>query len=302
MRLRFIFSQVFKGLRTNFALSASVTLVAFVSLLFVGAAVLLQNQIESAKNAWYDRVEVSAFLCAPDQNTAQCAGGEATQEQIDALDKFLHSPQMAGYVEKVFFETKEEAYKNFREYLKDSAWVDTVSPQQMQASFRVKLVNPEEYDVVRESIEGRPGVDTVIDQREQLEPLFKMLNRFTLIAGVLASVMIITALLLIPATIRLSAMFRKNETEIMRFVGASNSFIHAPFILEGMLAALIGSLASAATLWITVEYFIQDWFAGSWLRIITGHDVLVLMPWLIVGALIVAGFASFLALRRYTRV
>ncbi|WP_461004219.1 permease-like cell division protein FtsX [Trueperella pyogenes] len=302
MRLRFIFSQVFKGLRTNFALSASVTLVAFVSLLFVGAAVLLQNQIESAKNAWYDRVEVSAFLCAPDQNTAQCAGGEATQEQIDALDKFLHSPQMAGYVEKVFFETKEEAYKNFREYLKDSAWVDTVSPQQMQASFRVKLVNPEEYDVVRESIEGRPGVDTVIDQREQLEPLFKMLNRFTLIAGVLASVMIITALLLIPATIRLSAMFRKNETEIMRFVGASNSFIHAPFILEGMLAALIGSLAAVATLWITVEYFIQDWFAGSWLRIITGHDVLVLMPWLIVGALIVAGFASFLALRRYTRV
>lgn len=302
MRLRFIFSQVFKGLRTNFALSASVTLVAFVSLLFVGAAVLLQNQIESAKNAWYDRVEVSAFLCAPDQNTAQCAGGEATQEQIDALDKFLHSPQMAGYVEKVFFETKEEAYKNFREYLKDSAWVDTVSPQQMQASFRVKLVNPEEYDVVRESIEGRPGVDTVIDQREQLEPLFKMLNRFTLIAGVLASVMIITALLLIPATIRLSAMFRKNETEIMRFVGASNSFIHAPFILEGMLAALIGSLAAAATLWITVEYFIQDWFAGSWLRIITGHDVLVLMPWLIIGALIVAGFASFLALRRYTRV
>ncbi|MEW6909961.1 permease-like cell division protein FtsX [Trueperella pyogenes] len=302
MRLRFIFSQVFKGLRTNFALSASVTLVAFVSLLFVGAAVLLQNQIESAKNAWYDRVEVSAFLCAPDQNTAQCAGGEATQEQIDALDKFLHSPQMAGYVEKVFFETKEEAYKNFREYLKDSAWVDTVSPQQMQASFRVKLVNPEEYDVVRESIEGRPGVDTVIDQREQLEPLFKMLNRFTLIAGVLASVMIITALLLIPATIRLSAMFRKNETEIMRFVGASNSFIHAPFILEGMLAALIGSLAAAATLWITVEYFIQDWFAGSWLRIITGHDVLVLMPWLIVGTLIVAGFASFLALRRYTRV
>lgn len=302
MRLRFIFSQVFKGLRANFALSASVTLVTFVSLVFVGAAVLLQDQIESAKNDWYDRVEVSAFLCAPDQNTPQCAGGEATQEQIDALDTFLHSAEMKRYVEEVYFESKEQAYKNFREYLKDSAWVDTVAPEQMQASYRVKLVDPREYDVVRESIEGRPGVDAVIDQREQLEPLFKMLNRFTLIAGALAAVMIVTALLLIPATIRLSAMFRRNETEIMRFVGASNSFIHAPFILEGMLAALIGSLAAVAALWATVEFFVHDWFAGSWLRIITGHDVLTLAPWLVAGALLVAGLASFLALRRYTRV
>lgn len=302
MRLRFIFSQVFKGLRASFALSASVTLVTFVSLLFVGSAVLLQDQIESAKTAWYDRVEVSAFLCAPDQNTAQCAGGEVTQDQIDAINDFLHSPEMADYVDEVYFETKEEAYKNFREYLKDSVWVDTVDPEQMQASFRVKLVDPQEYDVVRESLEGRPGVDAVIDQREQLEPLFKMLNRFTLIAGSLAGVMIVTALLLIPSTIRLSAMFRRNETEIMRFVGASNSFIQAPFVLEGMLASLVGSLAAVAALWAAVEYFIQDWFAGSWLRIITGHDVLLIAPWLILGAIVVSGFASFLALRRYTRV
>ncbi|MDP9832059.1 MULTISPECIES: permease-like cell division protein FtsX [Trueperella] len=302
MRLRFIFSQVFKGLRANFALSASVTLVTFVSLLFVGSAVLLQDQIESAKNAWYDRVEVSAFLCAPDQNTAQCAGGEATQEQIDAINTFLHSPEMADYVEEVYFETKEEAYANFREYLKDSAWVDTVDPKQMQASFRVKLIDPQEYDVVRESLEGRPGVDAVIDQREQLEPLFNMLNRFTLIAGSLAGVMIVTALLLIPSTIRLSAMFRRNETEIMRFVGASNGFIQAPFVLEGMLASLIGSLVAVAALWAAVEFFIQDWFSGSWLRIITGHDVLLVAPWLILGALVISGLASFLALRRYTRV
>ncbi|QTG74890.1 permease-like cell division protein FtsX [Trueperella pecoris] len=302
MRLRFIFSQVFKGLRANSALSASVTLVTFVSLMFVGAAVLLQDQIESAKNDWYDRVEVSAFLCAPDQNTPQCAAGEATQEQIDSLKTYLNSPDMAKYVDKVYFESKEEAYTNFREYLAGSAWVDTVAPEQMQASFRVKLVDPQEYDVVRESIEGRPGVDTVIDQREQLKPLFNMLNRFTLIAGALAGIMIITAFLLIPATIRLSAMFRRNETEIMRFVGASNAFIQAPFILEGLLAALIGSIAAIAALWVAVAYFVHDWFAGSWLRIITGNDVLMLAPWLLLGALVVAGLASFLALRRYTRV
>lgn len=302
MRLRFIFSQVWKGLRSNFALSASVSLVTFVSLLFVGAAVLLQTQIDSAKNDWYDRVEVSAFLCAPEQNTPQCAGGEVTQEQINDLNAFFLSEEMSAYVDEVHFETKDEAYAALREYLADSAWIDTVDPQQMQSSFRVKLVDPSEYDVVRESIEGRPGVDVVIDQREQLEPLFNLLNRFTLIAGALAGIMILTSLLLLPATIRLSAMFRRNETEIMRFVGASNGFIQAPFILEGVLAALIGAVLAVGALWVAVEYFIQDWFTGSWLRIITSEDVLMLAPWLLLGAIAVAAVASFVALRRYTKV
>lgn len=302
MRLRFIFSQVWKGLRSNFALSASVSLVTFVSLLFVGAAVLLQTQIDSAKNDWYDRVEVSAFLCAPEQNTPQCAGGEVTQEQINDLNAFFLSEEMSAYVDEVHFETKDEAYAALREYLADSAWIDTVDPQQMQSSFRVKLVDPSEYDVVRESIEGRPGVDVVIDQREQLEPLFNLLNRFTLIAGALAGIMIFTSLLLLPATIRLSAMFRRNETEIMRFVGASNGFIQAPFILEGVLAALIGAVLAVGALWVAVEYFIQDWFTGSWLRIITSEDVLMLAPWLLLGAIAVAAVASFVALRRYTKV
>ncbi|NLW14380.1 MAG: FtsX-like permease family protein [Trueperella sp.] len=302
MRLRFIFSQVWKGLRSNFALSASVTLVTFVSLLFVGAAVLLQTQIDLAKNDWYDRVEVSAFLCAPEQNTPQCAGGEVTQEQINDLNAFFLSEEMSAYVDEVHFETKDEAYAALREYLADSAWIDTVDPQQMQSSFRVKLVDPSEYDVVRESIEGRPGVDVVIDQREQLEPLFNLLNRFTLIAGALAGIMILTSLLLLPATIRLSAMFRRNETEIMRFVGASNGFIQAPFILEGVLAALIGAVLAVGALWVAVEYFIQDWFTGSWLRIITSEDVLMLAPWLLLGAIAVAAVASFVALRRYTKV
>lgn len=302
MRLRFIFSQVFKGIRTNFALSASVILVTFVSLLFVGSAILLQAQIERAKDDWYDRVEVSAFLCVPDQNTAQCAGGEATQEQIDELDKFLHSEQMSRYVEEVYFETKEEAYEAFRKSLEDSAWVDTVDPELMPASFRVKLVDPSEYEIVRESLEGRPGVDTVIDQREQFEPLFNMLNRFTLIAGILAGVMILTALLLIPATIRLSAMFRRNETEIMRFVGASNGFIQTPFILEGVLAAVVGAIGAIAGLWVAVEYFLQDWFAGSWIRVISGTDVLKVAPLLLGGAVVVAGLASYGALRRYMKV
>ena len=111
MRFRFIMSEVGKGLTRNLAMTISVVLVSFVSLLFVGAAVLLQTQIDLAKNDWYDRVEVSAFLCAPEQNTPQCAGGEVTQEQINDLNAFFLSEEMSAYVDEVHFETKDEAYE-----------------------------------------------------------------------------------------------------------------------------------------------------------------------------------------------
>lgn len=304
MRIRFIFSQVWKGLRSNTSMMTSVILVTFVSLIFVGAAILFQMQINNAKNDWYDKVEVSVFLCPADSTSPACAAGEVTQEQIDELDTYFASDEMSDYIDTVYFETKEEAYESFKKQLEDTTWGDTINADLMQPSFRLKLVDPTEDDiaVVSELVQGRPGVESVIDQREQLQPLFNLLNRFTLIATALAVVMIVTSVLLIPATIRLSAMFRRSETEIMRYVGASNIFIQLPFILEGVIAALIGAVLAIASLYAVVEFFIQEWFADSFLRIVSGTDVLLLAPWLILGAIVISTLASFFALRRYTKV
>ncbi|MDY5584836.1 MAG: permease-like cell division protein FtsX [Arcanobacterium sp.] len=302
MRLWFIITQTFKGLRSNLAMVFSVTLVTFVSLLFIGAAILLQMQINNLKNDWYDKVEVSAFMCPQDSSRPQCAAGEATQEQIDAIDQFLKSDEMKSYVAEVFFETKADALKAFQEQMKDTSWVDTMTEDQMQASYRVKLVNPQEYQVVADALEGRDGVESVIDQRKQLEPLFAMLNRFTLIAGGLAAVMIVTAMLLIPSTIRLSAMFRRRETEIMRYVGASNKLIQLPFIFEGVIASLVGAVLAVGALWAVVKFFVQDWFSTAWIQVVGTSDVFLLAPILLAAAIVIAILASFFALRRYTRV
>lgn len=302
MRLRFILGQTIKGLRRNMAMAFSVTLVTFVSLLFVGAAVLLQTQIGNLKNDWYDKVEVSAFMCPADSSRPQCAGGEANAEQIAAIETYLKSADMKPYVQEVYYENKSDALKAFKEQMADTAWADTMTEEQMQASFRVKLINPQEYQVVADALQGRDGVESVVDQRAQLEPLFNVLNRFTLIAGGLAAVMIVTAMLLIPSTIRLSAMFRRNETEIMRYVGATNRMIQTPFILEGVIASVFGALLAIITLWSIVEFFIQDWFSGTWVQVVNVKNVLLLAPILIIAAIVIASFASFLALRRYTRV
>ena len=304
MRLGFILSQTFKGLLSNKAMAASVALVTFVSLMFVGSAALLQTQIGNLKDQWYDKVEVSAFMCPLNSDSPSCAAGEATEEQIEAIRTYLEGDEMKPYIDTVSFETKAQALENYKKQMEGTAWVEALTEDQMQVSFRIKLVDPEQYQIVADALSGRPGVEVVNDQRKQLEPLFNELNKLTIVASALAIVMIATALMLMPTTIRLSAMSRKNETEIMRYVGASNLFIELPFILEGVLAALVGALLAVVGLWAVIRFLVQDWFASSmqWMNIVNVGDLRLLAPLLVVGAVVVASFASWLALRRYAKV
>src|SRR5690606_710284 len=108
MRLRFVLSQLASGLRRNVSMTISVVLVTFISLVFVGAAALLQMQIGNMKDDWYDRVEVSVFMCPQDSAVPTCAAGEVTDEQLGDVEDLLASEALAPYVDEVFSETKEE--------------------------------------------------------------------------------------------------------------------------------------------------------------------------------------------------
>lgn len=304
MRLQFILSEIGVGLRRNISMAVSVILVTFVSLTFVGAAGLLQLQINEMKDDWYDKVEVSIFLCPADSEKPQCAGGEVTDEQLTALRAELESEAMAPYVEEIFYESKEDAFASFTEQFADEFWAQGVTADDLQASYRVALVDPEQYEVVSELFTGRQGVEEVRDQREVLEPLILVLNRASLVAAGLAAVMLLAAVLLITTTIRLSAMSRRRETGIMRLVGASNLFIQLPFMLEGAIAATIGAAMSIAGLWFGVRYLVEDWLAGSvsFISYIDASAVWTVAPALLVIAIGLATVSSVVTLSRYTRV
>lgn len=304
MRLRFIGTQTFKGLWLNRAMTLSVVLVTLVSLLFIGSAALLQKQIGVVREQWISELRVSVYMCPNDSNLPQCANGEATEAQIAAMEKELKEGAVSSYVETFAFESKAQALEKYRKYTESTGYENNVTEEDMQVSFRIKLVNPLDYEVVSEMLSGHEGVDSVEDQSKQVEPLLNILNKFASVAIVLAAIMVLTALLLIPTTIRLSAMSRRNETEIMRYVGASNFFIELPFILEGMFAALVGSLLAVGGLWIAVKYFVQDWLANSirWIKTIDTTDVVFISPFLVLGALFVAALASWVTLRRYAKV
>src|SRR5665647_3341379 len=287
MRLQFILSEIGHGLRRNLSMAISVILVTFVSLTFVGAAGLLQLQVNEMKDNWYDRVEVSIFLCPIGSDVTTCADGEATQEQIDGIRAELESPANNDLVKQVYFETKDEAYSSFRERFADEWWAQGVTADQMQASFRVALVNPEQYQVVSEMFSGYTGVESVQDRRALIEPLI-----------------LLAAVLLITTTIRLSAMSRRQETEIMRLVGSSNLFIQLPFMLEGAIAATLGAGLSVAGLWFAVKYLVQDWLAQSvrFVAFIGTDAVWTVAPALVAVAIGLAAVSSVVTLSRYTRV
>ena len=303
MKLRFIFSEVGKGLSRNRAMSVAVILVTFVSLLFVGIAGLTQMQVSKMKSEWYDKIEVTVYMCAINDAAPNCNATEATEAQIDAVRQKLASSEMTPYVATVYEETKEEAYENFKRLNGNDALTQWTTPDMLQFAFRIKLVNPEQYSVVKEEFSGTAGVSEVRDQREVVEPLFRVLGAARTAALGLGAIMVVAAILLISTTIRLSAMSREQETQIMRYVGASNLFIQAPFMIEGALAALVGAAFAIGTLFAGVHFVVQGWMAPAfkWTNFIGMSEVAIMTPILVLAAVALAIIASAFSLAKYTK-
>lgn len=304
MRLTFVLSQVGQGLRRNLAMTVAVIIVTCVSLLFVGSAVLAEMQINNLRDTWYGKIEISVSMCTKDDVSPNCNGQEATEAQIAAIDEQLKSERLSKYIDNVYFETKEEAFESFKKLAGTEQYYQYVSVEMMPASFRIKLKNPEQYRVVVEELQGRDGVAQVIDQKQILEKLLTALHQATYLAIGLAAAMITAAVLLITTTIRLSAMSRERETSIMRLVGASNLFVQLPFMVEGAVAATIGALGSVAILWASVKFLVGSWLSGlsGVVELISTNDVLLIAPFLVLAAILLAVVASAASLSRYTKV
>jgi len=302
MRIRFILGEVFKGLLRNRSMVASIILVTFVSLSFVGAAGLIQRQIGLLKGDWYDLVEVSVFLCPIDSLVPACAAGEATPEQIAALQNVIET-EMGTRVTQTLFETKAEALVAFTAKSPGGYQGMQLTEDDMQASLRLKLADPADYEIVADVLKGRPGVETVVDQRAVFTPLFNALNRGSMLAAGLAVVMLATATLLIATTIRLSAISRRKETSIMRLVGASNWVIQMPFLLEGMVASFVGSALAVGALWLLVKLVIGDWLRQSvnWIAYVGFRDLVAIAPIMVGIALALAAASSLITLAKHAR-
>jgi cell division transport system permease protein len=300
MRLGFLFGEIWTGLRRNVSMAVSVILVTMVSVFLLGLGMLAQRQADTMKGYWYDRIQVSIFLCTEGAPQPNCNEQAATPEQKATIASQLKAmPE----VETVYTEDAQQAYDRFKEQFRNSPIADTVQVGDIPESYRVKLKDPTKFAVVSSQFEGAPGVASVQDQEKVLKKFFQIINGITYFALGLAALMAVCAALLMATTIRQAAFVRRREISIMRLVGASSWTIRMPFVLEMLIVAAVGVTLAVAMLWGVVRVvFSQVNQVASLQAWIGTGDVLAVAPWLFGGVGIVALLTALATLRRYLRV
>lgn len=302
MRMHFVLQEIWIGLRRNLTMTISLVVTVAIAMALFGTGMLIRKQVDGSKSYWYDRVEVSIFLCvAKSTSNADCHKRDASPQEKATLQAALKA---LPNVKDVEYENQQQAFSRFQgNFAKTPGFVNATKVGDIPDSFRVGLKDPQKYGEVMSTAEHMPGVDQVVNERVLLDKLFKILNGLQWAALFLAMIQVFAAILLIGNTVRLSAFNRRRETGIMRLVGASNMYIQLPFILEGAIAGLVGGLIAAVLLVGSKVLLIGQLESSlslatklSWTQVAG-----VIIFSIAVGVLLCAG-ASFLTLRRYLKI
>ena len=187
---------------------------------------------------------------------------------------------------------------------KDSPVLASRTVEQMQDSFRVKLNNPENYKGVVSEAQGLQGVQNVRDLKSVLDPVFKILGGLQWATIGMSVLLLLAAALQISTTIRMAAFTRRREIGIMRLVGASNFYILLPFLLESLIAALIGVLISSGSIAITYYLLIENAAKNSLPAIawIGREHVFNAIIYIAAVGVALSIIPTLLATRRYLRI
>ncbi|WP_341855958.1 permease-like cell division protein FtsX [Brachybacterium sp. GPGPB12] len=305
MRARYILGEILTGLWRNIAMVISVVIVTAVSLTFVGTGVLMQKQIMDMKSTLVEQSQVTIFLCSPHSTASSCAGGAATDAQIDSVREALEGEVLSPYIASVEERDQEEALAIYQEQFAGESFVSNFTAEDMPVSFHITLSDADDSAAVVEFFQGRDGVDEVTDLLSTFAPFIDVLNQSTLFALGLAVLMLVAAVLLVATTIRMSVAGRRREIAIMRLVGASNLFIRLPFLLEGAVAAIIGGLIASGMLWLGLHHLVQGWLAptlGERLITVSTADLVWAAPLLVVLGAVLSIASSVVSLNRYLKV
>ena len=167
---------------------------------------------------------------------------EATEEEINKLKDDLNKVQG---INSITFVSKEEAYNTMKERLgKNEKAMSGFGPERFSVSYIVTLTDLELNNQVYNEINALEGVRTIQNKRETIETLSKIGDTIQIVTFVMFTILILISLFIISNTIKLTVHARRKEISIMKYVGATNGFIRAPFIIEGIIIGLISGILS----------------------------------------------------------
>jgi cell division transport system permease protein len=305
VRAGFFFGEALGSLRRNWVITLAAVLTVFISMAILGLVLVINQNLNSGATSLKNRVEIEVFI-------KDNVPTSALQAKIKAL------PQLRSFQ----YISKAQALKDFEARLgtEGKAIVSNLGPNNpLPASYRIYVKDANQVDAVASRFFNDPAVDnspgTHDGVRYAQATVRRMLGTINLVTkGMwIATVLFgVAGVLLISTTVRLSIFARRNEVEIMRLVGATNWFIRWPFMLEGFMTGLLGSVFAAIAIWV-VNLTVFNWIKSSAINFLKvemypmwfkggGWWPLGLLPTLVVMGAVLGSLGSYVALRRYLRV
>ncbi len=281
MRLNFVMSGVATGLRRNLSMTVALILSTAISLTFLAAAILGTVFINRFQDMYENKLSVTIYLCPSVANDTKTCTGKYTDAQQSALEGRLRGDSR---IDSFQFFTEQQTYERAKATLPPAS-ADNLEVGVIPALFQLKLKNIQrDYDGVRTSYEGVGGVESVQNQSDELRTLLNLFSQVRTASFVVAIIVLISAVILMANTIQVAAQHRRNETSIMRLVGASRWVTQLPFIIEAVIAAAVGGLIATGFLFAGRYFFLYRVFDEQ----IKNH----VLPAINVGDVIYTGLAG----------
>ncbi|GAA2128978.1 permease-like cell division protein FtsX [Glycomyces algeriensis] len=286
MRAKYVMSEVFLGLWRNISMTVAMIITMAVSLSMLGAGLLLYNQVDVIEEYYQTNLEVVVYL-----------ERDIDQAMTDQINAELKDNDL---VAEVVYESKEKALERFQETFEDSPdLVKSVDADVLPSAFRVKMKDIADAPELIKQFEEREGVYQVTNQREILQQVFDILGGAQRLTLVIALVQGVAALMLVANTIQVAAYSRRREVAIMKLVGAPNWFVQAPFVLEAVFAAVIGSVFAFGTL-VAAKFLVIDGQFEDLFKLmpqIKMQAILVLLPILVGVSAVISAITAWITLR-----
>jgi len=235
----------------NFVMSLASFSILMVSLLLVSSTVLLMINVNIVMGNIENTNEIAIYL-----------EEGVTDAQMSHIREVLESNSDLNDIQHI---TKEEAFESFREDIPEySELLDNLESNPMPETFMVHVSDLTKIRHIVNVISELDGVEKVKAPYDFAGILVNIRNTFTVIASAVLLVLVIVSVVIVSNTIRASVFSRRNEISIMKYVGATNGFIKAPFFVEGMFIGAVAGIAAWGLTWV---------FYNSVFSMFSGNDI-----------------------------
>ncbi len=226
-----------------------------------------------------------------------------TTEMAQELESDIRATE---HVKEVEFISREKAYKNFVSKYDDRSAFSDIDSQVLRDRYAVYLDDIENTSLVQQQLKKIPGLVDINANLKIAKAFVTTRNIVSAVSIVLVVILIIVSLFIMSNTVKLTTFDRRDEIGIMKMVGATNSFIRWPFVLEGFVLGLIGSLVAYIAQWGIYELvtdLIQTNYKVSFITLMPFSTVAIplLVVFLVIGFGVGIG-GSVMAIKNYLKV